>query len=228
MKILFLIPARSGSKRLPNKNIKKLKGKPLLCYSIDVARKITSDEHICISTDSEEIKKVVEDYGLTVPFLRPVELATDTATSNDVILHALKFYEKKGIEYDVVILLQPTSPLRKPEHLQKAIDLFNNDIDMVVSVKKSHSSSVLCKENNKGFLELIFNEDGVRSQDIKDFYEYNGSIYLINVKQFLKNGLHKLTKKKKIIMPELFSIDIDTAFDFELVEFLLERRSNEI
>ena len=225
MNVLYIIPARSGSKRLPNKNIKNMNGKTLLCYSIDVAREVTTDEHICVSTDSEHTKSLVETYGLKVPFLRPSKIATDQATTNDVISHALEYYKRdKGVVYDAVVLLQPTSPMRTKEHLEMALGMFNENIDMVVSVKKSHSASVLCQENEFGFVELIFNKKGLRAQEVKEFYEYNGSIYVINVKQLLAKGMSKLIKRKKMIMSELYSIDIDTAFDFELAEHLLNRK----
>ena len=106
MKTLFLIPARGGSKGIPRKNIKELNGKPLIQYSIDVARRLTGDENICVSTDDREIIEVVEKSGLEVPFIRPESLAADTATTNDVICHALNFYKDKGTAYDNIVLLQ--------------------------------------------------------------------------------------------------------------------------
>ena len=121
MKTLVVIPARGGSKGIPHKNIKPLNGKPLICYSIDVARKFTTDEHICVTTDDDEIIKVVEDYGLKVPFKRPEELATDHCGSNEVIQHAYQFYTKQGVQYDAIMLLQPTSPFRKVEFLNEAV-----------------------------------------------------------------------------------------------------------
>ena len=108
MKILVIIPARGGSKGIPHKNIKPLNGKPLIHYTIDEAREIVGDEDICVSTDDPEIIKCVEDYGLKVPFVRPEELATDTAGTYEVLLHALNFYEKQGRHYEVVLLLQNT------------------------------------------------------------------------------------------------------------------------
>ena len=113
--ILVVIPARGGSKGLPGKNIKDLCGKPLIGYSIDVARAITSDENICVSTDDQKIIDVVESYGLHVPFVRPAEFATDKAATNDVLLHAVDFYEKRGKHYDKLLLLQPK--VRKGEIL---------------------------------------------------------------------------------------------------------------
>ena len=124
MKSLIVIPARGGSKGLPGKNIKKLAGKPLICYSIDIARQVADDEDICVSTDSAEIIEVVENYGLKVPFVRPTELSTDESTTNDVLRHALQFYKNNGKEYENIILLQPTSPLRTKEDIVNAIKLY--------------------------------------------------------------------------------------------------------
>ena len=134
MKALVIIPARGGSKGIPHKNIKPLNGKPLIHYTIDVARGIASDEDICVSTDDADIIKCVEEYGLKVPFVRPAELATDTAGTYEVLLHALDFYEKQGKTYDVVLLLQNTSPFRTVQHVKEALELYRPDIDMVVSV----------------------------------------------------------------------------------------------
>ena len=164
MNILVIIPARGGSKGLPGKNIKILNGKPMICYTIDVARSIVADENICVSTDDSHIIDVVNNYGLDVPFVRPTELASDTSTTNDVLLHALSFYEDKGLIYDVIVLLQPTSPLRKQIELQEALSLYNSDIDMVVSVTKSHTPAVLCKENDEGYVELVINKSASRRQ----------------------------------------------------------------
>ena len=109
MRPLVIIPARGGSKGIPHKNIKELEGKPLICYTIDAARKFTTDDNICVSTDDDAIIKVVEAYGLRIPFKRPGYLATDNAGTNGVLLHALDFYERKGNQYDMVVLLQVTS-----------------------------------------------------------------------------------------------------------------------
>lgn len=222
MKILYIIPARGGSKGIPHKNIKLLAGKPLIYYSIDVARALTTDENICVSTDDNEIIKVVENYDLKVPFKRPDCLATDTATSNDVLLHAIEYYESQGKQYDIIVLLQPTSPLRRKEQVQEALALYRNDLDMVVSVKESHAPSVLCSENKEGFLELIFNKTGARRQDISSFYEYNGAIYIINVEKLKRYSLAGLSRINKYVMDEISSIDIDCQFDFSFAEFILK------
>ena len=199
MRILYVIPARGGSKGIPRKNIKLLNGKPLICYSIDVARQLTDDINICVSTDDDEIIKVVESYGMKVPFKRPNYLATDTATTNDVLLHAINFYETKDIFYDVLVLLQPTSPLRKALQVKEALNLYNDMLDMVVSVKESHSPSVLCVENENGFLELCFNKSGLRRQDLPAFYEYNGAIYVINIEKLKKVGMGELLPRRNML-----------------------------
>lgn len=220
--ILFVITARGGSKGLPGKNIKDLCGKPLIAYSIDVARAFVDDEHICVSTDSNEIKEVVENYGLKVPFLRPDYLATDTATTNDVLVHAVNFFKNLNRNYKKLVLLQPTSPLRTIEDVMGAIKLYRDDIDMVVSVMKSHAPAVLCKENEDGFLELVHNKNAVGRQSMQTFYEYNGAIYVINVKSLKEKGLASFTRKVKYIMPKESSIDIDDIYDFMLAEQIIQ------
>ena len=183
MNILVIIPARGGSKGIPGKNIKLLGGKPLIYYAIDVARAIVDDTHICVSTDDDQIIRVVEQYGLSVPFIRPTELATDTAGSYGVLLHALSFYESKGEHFDAVVLLQVTSPFRTVNHVREALNLYNKDLDMVVSVKETDSNPYyLCfEEDTEGMLH-ISKGDGhyTRGQDCPPVYEYNGAIYIIN------------------------------------------------
>lgn len=156
MNILVIIPARGGSKGIPGKNIKLLGGKPLIYYAIDVARAIVDDTHICVSTDDDQIIRVVEQYGLSVPFIRPTELATDTAGSYGVLLHALSFYESKGEHFDAVVLLQVTSPFRTVNHVREALNLYNKDLDMVVSVKETDSNPYyLCfEEDTEGMLHI--------------------------------------------------------------------------
>lgn len=222
---LFVITARGGSKGLPGKNIKDLCGKPLIAYSIDVARAFTDDENICVSTDSEEIKQVVEEYGLNVPFLRPDYLATDTATSNDVLVHAVNFYkEHYGKEYKKLCLLQPTSPLRAVEDVEGAMALYRDNIDMVVSVMKSHAPAVLCGEDEDGFVQLTFNKTNVGRQLVQEMYEFNGAVYVMNVQSLLEKGMGGFTKRVKYIMSKEHSVDIDDIYDFYQVEAILKNR----
>lgn len=224
MKILYLIPARGGSKGIPHKNIKLLNGKPLIQYSIEIARKLAEDDDICLSTDDEEIKAVAEKLGLKVPFLRPDYLASDTATTSDVIVHALDFYEKHGRHYDVVVLLQPTSPLRTVQNVKDCIALYSNEYDMVTTVKESCVSAVLCRENVAGYLEKVIGKSNVRRQDAEKLYEYNGAVYVINAKAIKEKGLGGFSKIKKCVMAEENSVDIDTMLDWNLIEVLLSEK----
>ena len=131
---LYIIPARGGSKGIPGKNIRPLAGKPLLLYSIEVARELAPDSHILLSTDSEEIAEVGRKAGLTVDYMRPHSLATDTAGSREVIIDAMDYADSAGIRYCNVCLLQPTSPLRTPDDIRGALALYRPELDMVVSV----------------------------------------------------------------------------------------------
>lgn len=225
MKVLIVIPARGGSKGIPHKNIKSLNGKPLICYSIDVARQFTSDENICVTTDDDEIIKVVEDYGLKVPFKRPDYLATDTCGSNEVIQHAFQFYEQKGIHYDAILLLQPTSPFRKVEFLKEAVSLFDESIDMVTSVKLSSCNPYYdgFEENEEGLLDISKGDGTIeRRQDAPSVWQQNGSIYVINPKSLIEKGMAHFTRIRKYAMAELFSVDIDTPFDWKVAELVIK------
>lgn len=224
MKILVVIPARGGSKGIPHKNFKPLNGKPLIYYSIDVARQFTVDEDICVSTDDDEIIKVVENYGLKVPFKRPDYLATDTCGSNEVIQHAWKFYEDKGIHYDAVLLLQPTSPFRKVEFLKEAVTLYDDSIDMVTSVKSAPCNPYYdgFEDNDEGLLTISKGDGTIeRRQDAPKVWQLNGSIYVINPKSLMEKGLANFTRIRKYPMSDLYSVDIDNPFDWKVAELVI-------
>jgi len=224
MNCLVVIPARGGSKGIPHKNIKPLAGKPLICYSIDIARQFTSDDNICVTTDAPEIIAVVEQYGLKVPFVRPAELATDTCGSNEVIQHAYKFYADKGCKYDAVVLLQPTSPFRKVEFVKEAVALYDDSIDMVTSVRPAACNPYYdgFEENTDGLLE-VSKGDGtiVRRQDAPSVWQQNGSIYVINPKSLMGKGMGAFTRIKKYAMSEVYSVDLDTMLDWKMAEMIL-------
>ncbi|MCX2739971.1 acylneuraminate cytidylyltransferase family protein [Pontibacter anaerobius] len=226
MEILYLIPARGGSKGLPGKNIKLLNGKPLICYTIDAAREVSEDANICVSTDDIKIAEVAEAYGVKVPFLRPSELATDYSTSEQVILHALQHYADKKRDFEYVVLLQPTSPLRTGQHLKEALALIETDTEMIVSVKVTDSNPyyVLFEEDPTGQLQKTKEGRFTRRQDCPVIYELNGSIYIIRVDKLIKGGLANL-RKKKYLMDKMSSIDIDDIIDFKLVELLISKSS---
>lgn len=221
MKALYLIPARGGSKGIPHKNIKLLNGKPLIQYSIEVAREFADDSDICLSTDDPQIKAVAEGLDLKVPFLRPDYLASDTAGTSDVIVHALDFYAQQGKNYDVVVLLQPTSPLRAAQNVKDCLAMYTPDYDMVTTVKESSVSAVLCRENQDGYLEKVIGKSNVRRQDAEKLYEYNGAVYVINAKAIKEKGLGGFEKIKKCVMTEENSVDIDTMLDWQFVEVVM-------
>lgn len=222
--ILYIIPARGGSKGVPLKNIKLLAGRPLIYYTLDSARQVANAEDICVSTDSEEIKRVVENYGLPVPFLRPQELATDEATSESVVRHALSYYENLGRKYAYVVMLQATSPLRNGIHIQEALSFIDKNTEMIVSVKETSSNPyyVLFEENEKGLLEKSKESSFTRRQDCPKVFEFNGAIYIMKVESLLLKGFKQMTKRK-YLMEEIYSIDIDTEIDFEIAELIVKK-----
>ena len=223
MKYLILIPARGGSKGIPQKNIKQLAGKPLIYYAIDAARALSDDDDICVSTDSTDIINCVEEYGLKVPFKRPEELATDKSGSNGVMLHAIDYYEQRGKEFDVVIYLQPTSPFRKSEHIKEALALYNDDTDMVVSVvvAKSNPYYTLFEDDENGFLKKSKEGNFLTRQECPEVYEYNGAIYIMNKQKLKEGGYSSLKKIKKYVMDENHSVDLDTPIDWIMAETML-------
>lgn len=228
MNPLIIIPARGGSKGIPRKNIKPLNGKPLIYYTIDTARAITTDENICVSTDDQEIINVVEEYGMKVPFIRPVELATDTAGTYEVLLHALDYYEKQGKHFDVVVLLQNTSPFRRADQVKEALSLYTPELDMVVSVKESAANPYYCvfEEDQNGYLHVCKgNGDIFRRQDAPKVYEYNGAIYVMNPEVLKTTHMHKMKKRVKYVMDDLSSFDLDTMWDWKMSEMLMKQEN---
>lgn len=226
MKPLIIIPARGGSKGIPGKNIKELHGKPLIQYTVDAAREIFKDNEICVSTDSPEIKAVVEKLGLTVPFLRPAELATDTASTYEVLIHALNFYEHRNYIPDVVILLQTTSPFRTSNHIREALELYSNSYDMIVSVKETKSNPyyLLFEEDENCWLAKSKKGSFTRRQDAPKVWEYNGAVYVINPESLKEKSHLEFHKVKKYVMDELSSIDLDEVLDWKICEFLIKEK----
>lgn len=225
MKILYLIPARGGSKGVPKKNIKDLAGVPLIGHTIKAALEVADADDICVSTDSNEIAEVAKSFGLSIPFLRPAEIASDHATNEQVILHAVNFYRNKGVIYDYVVVLQPTSPLRKGFHIKEALNLIDKNSELIVSVKETDSNPyyVLFEENQEGVLDKVKKGVFTRRQDCPVVYELNGAIYVIDVEKLVEKGYQNL-KMTKYLMEKLYSIDIDDLIDFSLAEILLSKK----
>ena len=227
MKTLYVIPARGGSKGIPGKNIKPLAGKPLIEYSIDVARALANDEDICVTTDDNAIIETVERTGLKVPFVRPAELSTDQSGTYEVLLHALDFYESKGVHYDTMVLLQPTSPFRTVDDVKACLELYSDDIDMVVSVKQAATNPYYnaFEIDDNGFLHISKGEGNyTRRQDAPKVWEYNGAVYVINVESLRKMPLGKFTRRRMNEMSAERSIDLDTPTDWLIAETIITKQ----
>lgn len=227
-RIIGVIPARGGSKGIPMKNSKLLQDRPLIDWSINAASKSQLLDRFIVSTDSTEIAYIALNTGAEVPFRRPEALATDTATTRDVLIHAINFLEENGDQYDYLVLLQPTSPFRRKGAIDEAIQLAINekDVDMVVSVKETSSNPyyVLFEEDQQGYLKSSKEGYFQRRQDCPKVYEYNGSIYVIRVSSLRNHPTMKFPKILKYLMSDEESIDLDTEFDWKFAEFLASQK----
>ena len=224
--ILVVIPARSGSKGIPGKNIKKLHGKPLINYTIEAAKEIFENTQVIVSTDDKEIAEIAASHGANIPFLRPKELAQDDSSTRDVILHLVDYFERKKSMPSVIVLLQVTSPLRNSKHLNEALDLFfHKDCDMVVSVTESKTSPYfnLYEENKKGYLQKSKDGAFTRRQDVPPVYEYNGAIYIFKTKSIVESEMKDFEKITKYVMSKNDSIDIDDEVDWKIAEYILTK-----
>jgi len=219
--LLAIIPARANSKRLPDKNLKLLYGKPLIAYSIEAAKLSKNISKIIVSTDSKKISSIALEYGAEVPFIRPEYLATDKATSIDVIKHAINEIEKSGKTFDNIILLQPTSPLRTSNDIDIATDLFfNKKADSVISiVEVSHRPEWYIRKNNQDKITYLLPKK-IKKEEVN--YLINGSIYIFKKKLILDKNTLLGEKTYGYVMPPERSVDIDTSFDFKIAQFMLD------
>ena len=220
MRILALIPARGGSKRLPGKNIRILGDKPLIVWSIDAAKGIPEICDILVSTDSSEIAEISKESGVLVPWLRPANLATDTASSVDVALHALDWYEAEKGAVDGLLLLQPTSPFRTKETICTGIALFaKHGHSSVVGVSPTHAHPMWTLKMEGNYLVPYMKEHALktRSQDLPPAYVVNGSFYLISPTELktFKSFFGSKTVPLLIESPQK-EIDIDTERDLKI------------
>ena len=226
MRVLYLVPARKGSKGLPGKNTKPLNGIPLVAYTLRFAlENIQPGDEICVSTDDEEVIAIAEDLGIKVPFVRPAHLSSDTAGSYEVIMHSLNEYAGTGKQFDAVLLLQPTSPFRSAEDLQKVFAEFDVDCDMVVTVKEAKENPYfsLFEEDEEGLLVKSKAGNFERRQDCPLVYAYNGSMYLMSTVALAGQSTLAFNKIKKVLMPPERSLDIDTMADWVLAEYYAEQ-----
>ncbi|RKD23555.1 CMP-N,N'-diacetyllegionaminic acid synthase [Caminicella sporogenes DSM 14501] len=221
---LAVIPARSGSKGIPNKNIVDVNGKPLIQYTIDEALKSKYLDRVIVSTDSEKIAGVARRCGADVPFLRPAKLASDTAKTIDVLIHVINKLKKQGEQYDYLVLLQPTQPLRQVFHIDEAIEkIVDNNKSSLVSVSKVKEHPILMRTiKEDGTLEKLLKVSStVRRQDFPDCYKVNGAIYINKIDKTFNNNLSLNDNKLSYIMEEKYDIDIDEPLDLEIFKIKL-------
>lgn len=226
MNICSIITARGGSKGVPKKNIKILNGKPVIAYSIEESIKSDMVEETYVTTEDEKIAEISREYGANI-INRPKELAQDNSTSVDVVLHSLNYLENNGKLPDFFVLLQPTSPLRTKEDIENAIKLFiENECDALISVSQLNHSSMMSFEIQNNFLTPNCDEKFLnkRRQELPHFYCPNGAIYITTPNSLRKNKTFIPKKTIPYIMPQERSVDLDTEFDFKLVEFILNSR----
>ena len=224
-KVLAIIPARGGSKGIPHKNIISLCGKPLIAYTIEAANQSTYIDTVIVSTDDVDIQRISEQYGALVPFLREAKIASDEATTISVVVDAVKRLEVNGEKFDVVILLQPTSPLRTAEEIDVAIDIFfQNNMQGIVSVNVAEVSPFLLRTIEGSQLQRIISKNStIRRQDMPTYYEVNGAIY-INAISDIKESLSFNDNPIPYIMSCEHSIDIDTWDDLEKAKYYLSNK----
>ncbi|MFA6238854.1 MAG: acylneuraminate cytidylyltransferase family protein [Bacteriovorax sp.] len=221
-KILAIIPARSGSKGLPDKNILPLCGKPLLGHTIDAALRSGVITKVVVSTDSENYRAIAIAEGAEVPFLRPKDLADDSSSIADVIHHSLEYFEKQGESFDLVILLQPTSPLRRPEHIKEAVEKYEREaisgVETLISIVKAPVKSKWLMDIKNNYINFCFdfNLTNPQRQQLSQLYLPNGAIYIATAKHFDKSFCTDKTLYYE--MNDIDSTDIDTIEDFQLAE----------
>lgn len=230
-KILAIIPARGGSKGLPQKNIKLLNGKSLIAWTIEHAKASKYIDEICVSTDYKEIADVAEQFGVKVPELRPAKLAEDTTSSMDVVDYILESYDSKGLEFDILILLEPTSPLRKIVDIDNAIELLmqNYSADGVVSVGaiQTEHPMIVKKVNEDGKLEPYIEDVKKifqRQQADKAYFPY-GVIYMIKTDIFKQKKMFHTENVIPYFIERWQNYEIDDICDFICIENILKAKN---
>lgn len=219
LNVLGVIPARGGSKRLPRKNIKVLAGKPLISYTIEAARNAESLTDYLVSSEDREIISIAEQYGAPVPFVRPASLATDKVRNIDVVYHALQHMEsEKGIKYDIIVLLQPTCPIRDPQDIDMTVEMLaSSDIDTVASVKGPFKKrDPILKAVRNGVLEDYYPVENANK--VEPFYLYNAALYAVKRDYFVKYKKLISPKQLPLVMDQFHSVDVDTEADFLVAE----------
>jgi CMP-N,N'-diacetyllegionaminic acid synthase len=227
-KCLGIITARGGSKGVPNKNIRDLAGKPMINYAIEIGLNCPYIDTVMVSTDSEEIGEVAAQAGADIPFIRPSNMATDSARQEDAILHAMDWYEANNEKFELICLLQPTEPLRQIETINAAFELLSQhpEADGIMSVTKTEStpsnSNTLRSDNTLcGFIDPKFRINN--RQEAADFYKLSGVVSISYWRSFRQSQSFCQDKALSIIVDPIESVDVDNPVDFLLAETLIQK-----
>ena len=230
MRVLYLITARGGSKSVPGKNLRKIAGMSLVGFKARSAQRSKSCTRLIISTDSPEIQDDARSYGVEVPFTRPAELATDTASSLDVVSHAVDWIEQETNDrYDAIMLLEPSSPLTRAVDYDNAVEIMERvDANLVVGMRETEVNSVFIGPmDDQGRITRIIDQmqalEGMRRQDVAQEYTMNGALYLFKWDYFKEHRAIYRDREKSYGYPmdRHYSIEIDQEIDLEWVEFLV-------
>lgn len=227
---LAIIPARAGSRGLPGKNTLPLGGKPLIAHTIEAARAAHSIQRIVVSTESEEIAHIAQQYGAEVPFLRPAELARDETPTLPVLQHVLsEIAAAEGHQPEIIVLLQPTSPLRRAKDIDRAVTLLEQTrADSVVSLCAAEHHPAWMRRVECGRV-LPFLENGpecTRRQDLPPVYRLNGAIYVTRARVLLQENAILGRDTRALVMDNESSVDIDTPLDLKIAALILQERKN--
>lgn len=237
MKILAFIPARAGSKRVPNKNIKPLNGKPLIAYTIEAAGSSRYINRVVVSTDSLEIAAVAGRYGAEAPFIRPEKISNSDSTEMEFFNHALDWFsENEGYEPDLIVLLYPTSPLRRTESIDSAIEIMlrHPEADSLRSVRKCSEHPYKMWQVKNGFLRPFVNDSGrgdvhtLSYHLLPEVFIQNASIYITRPSTIINKHSTTGDVILPFIMNETESIDINNPSDFRLAEIMMESDRKEV
>lgn len=223
---LCMIPARGGSKRVKRKNVRDLNGQPLISYTIQAANESGLFDEVIVSTEDEEIAAVAEEYGASVPFERPEELASDTAQVVDVTDHTLEYYDEQGREFDQLAVLLATAPLRTATDLENAYRKFEAapEAEFLMSVTEYRYSPFEALHEEDGYLKNYWNEfSGRRSQERPDLVVDTGAAYIMDVDAYKRERTFYGPKLVGYHIPPERSVDVDEPFDLKLAEFLLQQ-----
>ena len=229
-KVLSVIPARSGSKRLPGKNHRLIAGKPLIAWTLEASLGSVVVDRTVVSTDDSSVIETIGQQGFSDFLRRPNSLATDDASMTSVLIDVIETLSEQGEDFGYLILLQPTSPLRSAEHIQQAFDLMEerNAVGVVSVCLTEHPKEWTGKIREDGSLDAFFRETRLemQSQELGKSYQINGAIYIVSVEKFmLQQTLFLPTGMTALIMDRRDSVDVDYKYDLDLADWLLMRRS---